>query len=360
MPRWIIALFVVLGVAACSQRPDFDVLNPVDPGDAETEIVRVYVATTRARNLETGEWNGSPDYVVRHMYYDVSVPENRADGEINFPSDFPDLTNEYAVVGQGDLDADTFYRAVKTAKAQSKTQEVGVFVHGYNARFQEAVFRLAQLSADAGEGGVPILFTWPSAGKPLEYIGDRQAALFSRDALADLMDELTDQTGQTMVFAHSMGSFLTMEALRTLRLENDAATLDRLNIIMAAPDIDPFVFAQQMQTVGQMREPLILLVSPQDRALGLSAQISGGRDRLGRLAVDDPTIATAPWFDQVVVIDITAVNADPMGHSRFINVASLYSDLQGNDTGRPDLSTGTAFVFNQFGGGALRQVVFGQ
>ncbi len=37
-----------------------------------------------------------------------------------------------------------------------------MFVHGYNTNFTEAVYRIAQMTADAGVDAAPILF----AGRP--------------------------------------------------------------------------------------------------------------------------------------------------------------------------------------------------
>ena len=56
-----------------------------------------------------------------------------------------------------------------------------VFVHGYNNRFDDAVFRFAQLVHDTNAAVVPVLFTWPSRANALSYGYDRESAGLSRD-----------------------------------------------------------------------------------------------------------------------------------------------------------------------------------
>jgi esterase/lipase superfamily enzyme len=59
-----------------------------------------------------------------------------------------------------------------------------IFVHEYNNRFSDAVFRAVQLVHDSGAQVTPILFTWPSRGSVFAYGYDRESANLSRDAAA--------------------------------------------------------------------------------------------------------------------------------------------------------------------------------
>jgi esterase/lipase superfamily enzyme len=65
--------------------------------------------------------------------------------------------------------AGTLHRRV----VRSPDRSVLVFVHGYNNRFDDSVFRFAQIVHDSGTTAIPILFTWPSAGELLSYGYDR-------------------------------------------------------------------------------------------------------------------------------------------------------------------------------------------
>ena len=63
--------------------------------------------------------------------------------------------------------------------------QVLVFVHGFNNRFEDAVFRFAQIIHDSRADVAPVLFTWPSKGSVFAYGYDRESANYSRDALED-------------------------------------------------------------------------------------------------------------------------------------------------------------------------------
>jgi len=80
---------------------------------------------------------------------------------------------------------------------------------------------MAQMVADANIDGVPIVFAWPSEGRETGYVADKDAAAFSRDQLAALLTTLARKPGfgRVDVLGHSMGGWLTMEALRQLRAD---------------------------------------------------------------------------------------------------------------------------------------------
>ena len=59
-----------------------------------------------------------------------------------------------------------------------------VFIHGYRTRFDAAVYRAAQIVHDSGYTGTPVLFSWASAGRTVDYIYDNNSATIARDALA--------------------------------------------------------------------------------------------------------------------------------------------------------------------------------
>jgi esterase/lipase superfamily enzyme len=93
-----------------------------------------------------------------------------------------------------------------------------VFVHGFNNPFDDAVYRFAQIVHDSKAPAIPVLFAWPSLGElPLRaYTYDRESTYFSRDAIEELLDTLARQPRATEVnvLAHSMGNWITLEALR--------------------------------------------------------------------------------------------------------------------------------------------------
>lgn len=103
-----------------------------------------------------------------------------------------------------------------------RKSRVFLFVHGYSTTFDRAVFRFAQLVHDADAQAVPILFSWPSCGRFLDYKRDMDNASYSRSVLAQLLQTAIDSPAidEVVVLAHSMGAWLAVEAVRQVALQH--------------------------------------------------------------------------------------------------------------------------------------------
>jgi len=204
------------------------------------------------------------------------------------------------VMSEGD-----FRKAVAPqGDTRRKKHKVFVFVHGFNSNFQESLFRLAQLQADIKIDGIPILFSWPSQGQIAAYEMDKQSAGYSRDYLMALLTMLSSssEVGDIMVVAHSMGAMLTVDALRQLRIEGKDRVIARLGrVVLAAPDINAKTFRAQVQAVGPLKPPLLVLVSKDDGALRVSSFLDGGIARAGDIDVDDPVVREAAMTNSSVL-----------------------------------------------------------
>ena len=174
---------------------------------------------------------------------------------------------------------------------------------------------------------------------------------YSRDALADLLTRLGETSGgkPLTVFGHSMGGWLVMETLRQMRIAGEDEALSRLEVVLAAPDIDVDVFRQQLAVIGKMEIPMVVMVSPDDRALGLSA-IAGQRTRVGALDITDPAVQAAAQESSVVLIDISAVDASSrLNHDRYIQLASAFPALAREMRQGSTLTEAGAFVLSSTG-----------
>lgn len=239
---------------------------------------------------------------------------------------------KYAIPDPGEatgLSAAAF-AAELSRRGKAGGNRVGVFVHGYNTDYEESVEHVAEMSLRAGGGVIPVLFAWPSQGRSAGYVHDRDAAAFSRDALARLLTGLAEnrRIEDVTVFAHSMGAWLAMEALRQMRIGGNNGALGRLRVILAAPDIDIDLFRTQLDAIGPLARPLVLLVTPEDRILRLSAEIGGGRRRVGTLSAGDPLVAEAAKKKGVIVIDVSAAEGkNALNHDRYIGLAKRYKEM---------------------------------
>jgi esterase/lipase superfamily enzyme len=130
----------------------------------------------------------------------------------------------------------------------ARKHRVLIFVHGYNNRFSDAVFRLAQLVHDSDAEVTPILFTWPSRGSVFAYGYDRESATLSRDAFEQLLNMLVSDpaVGKIDILAHSMGNFLAVETLRQIGLRHGAIPPKIADVMLAAPDVDVDLFEKDV------------------------------------------------------------------------------------------------------------------
>ena len=330
-------IFVALAFAltgCATGRPGPDVLAPVAavPG---AKTVPIYVATNRKRATPSGNvFTAERSDTLSFAKFVVAIPPNHEAGNVEWPQGAADAPMSFATADQAVLTDAEFRNAVASARQSSgKKRSVLIFVHGFNNNFQESLYRLAQIAADAGFNGTAILFSWPSQADVGAYDADREAALASRDDLMALLQMVTSspQAGEILVVAHSMGGFLTAEALKELRIQRRDRVITRLGrVVLAAPDIDVDVFRSELQTIGPLKPPMTLLVSKDDAALRVSNIIGGSRARAGALDVDNPLVREAALRAKVRIIDISKLQSEDggMNHDRFVNLAAFYPRLQ--------------------------------
>lgn len=352
MLRFISLLVTLSLLGSCAARPGADVLQAVNTRVTAAKSVTAYVVSTREREPgKTLAFGAGRAETPNYARFDISIPPDHQKGKIEWPSGKPDPQKNFVVTDRDMLSQDVFKRDVAGILASGK--DVGLFVHGYNYSYQEALFRATQMAADADINGVPVVFSWPSMADVTGYIADKEAATYSRDALADLLIDLAQKSPRknVIVFGHSMGAWLVMEALRELRLKGRNDVIAKLQVVLAAPDIDTDVFRKQIEVVGRLDPPLAVLVSKDDRALMAASILAGERDRLGALDVNDPKIRMAARREGVQFVDISELDSsDGFNHDRYAALAALLPKLdEKRRGGGNDLSRAGAFVLDAVG-----------
>jgi esterase/lipase superfamily enzyme len=329
-----------LALGACSSRPNSAVLTPVSHAPAYTAKVRMLVATTRGYGSAedpkafTVERSDNLNYAA----VTVSIPKTHVPGQIEWPDQLPaDPSRHFVTTARERLTAPQFNDQIRSQLRQHNdtsgpnSGQVLVFVHGYNTRYEEAVYWLAQFVHDANYKGTVVLFSWPSMGKARLYLADRESSTFSRDYLEQTIRQLAalKEVKEVDILAHSMGTWLTVETLRQAKLKGDGQFGGKLgDVILAAPDLDVNVFRTQLDVIGPLRRPMTVVVSGDDKVLGLSTQLSGGIYRAGMVNTNDPRIRAAVKRYNLRVIDITAVSdGDGNHHSKFSRSSAVISAL---------------------------------
>jgi len=159
-----------------------------------------------------------------------------------------------------------------------------IFVHGFNQTFEAGALDAARLSDGIKFRGATVLFSWPSKAGLLDYSYDRESAMWSRDALEEVLYTMTSGSngGRTHVVAHSMGSLLTLEALRQLSARQTDVVAGHIGaVVLAAPDVDLDVFRSTIGRIGGLAERITVITATNDRALAVSRGLAGGVPRVG-------------------------------------------------------------------------------
>jgi len=320
--RRLVALIVTLWLAGCAGLPE-GVLVPLDYDVPGASRVPILVATTRAPSdnpgiLYTGE--RGPEIDLNEIVVSIPPDENREIGEVQWPRKLPpDPAKDFATLSVKKLPdakaAEAWYLEHRTPN-----RRLLVFVHGFNNRYESAVYRFAQIAHDSRMEATPMLFTWPSRGSLFAYGYDKESTNYSRTALESLLKGAADrpEVGEITVLAHSMGTWLTVEALRQMAIRNGGVPSKIENVILAAPDLDVDVFRQQLADMGPKRPKFTVFVSDDDRALQVSRRISGNVDRLGAIDISDPQYQVLLEREGISVFDLTALRGgDRLNHSKF-------------------------------------------
>ena len=305
MTRKLFLLASLCLVVACGQRGVITV-DPVSRGIGTIEPV--FVGTTRAFDPAVGSFGSVRSPVLSLARYDISIPPDREPGQIRWPKEgrAPNPRTDFVTAGNVVFDGPSDFRRDLGSAMRS---EVGpkrralIFVHGFNNTFAEGVYRIAQLAHDLDLPRVTVHYSWPSAGQALGYVHDRDSALYARDGLEKLFNEVVAAGAQeVIVVGHSMGAQLLVETLRQMDIRNPGRLQKSLaGVVLLSPDIDVEVFRSQAATFGRLPQPFLIFSSQKDKALRLSSLVSGEPNRLGNLT-DLEQVADL----EVRVIDIAA------------------------------------------------------
>jgi esterase/lipase superfamily enzyme len=326
-----IALVAGVLLAGCATRPESGFLSPVSENTTGGIDHPLLIVTTRERDPRPGTFfNGERAKSVHYATMTVSIPPTHAAGKVEWaPTPPGNPATSFVVRHEASLDDDKAF--VQALNAQLATRPKGsrkvfVFIHGFNTLFAEGVYRFAQIVHDSKATAVPVLFTWASRGKLTDYLYDNNSATAARDDLAHTLQLLlASNADQVNILAHSMGNWVTVEAMRQIKISGKLNDTNKVgDIFLAAPDIDVDVFKSQMRAFGRPRKPFYIVLSKDDKALGFSKFIAGGESRVG----SDANIAELEALG-ATVIDLTDVRGDdPTNHDKFVQLATVAPELR--------------------------------
>jgi esterase/lipase superfamily enzyme len=357
------ALLLLAGVlSGCAGAPQ-GVLQEVvaPPGNARVELL---AATTRTPDDDPAQFfGGNRGPGVSFARIEVALPPGREPGSVQWPSRLPpNPETDFAVTRAQRLD-----RAQLPAffnEPSRRGQRLFVYIHGFNTPFDRAVLRTAQFVHDADARATPVLFSWPSRGRLLDYKRDFDNASYSRSDLASLLIAAAraPAVSEIVILAHSMGSWVAVEAIKQVALKERGVPRKLRHVILASPDLDAGVFRQQVLDMGPRRPGFTIFVSQEDRALQLSQFLARGGTRLGSIDFSaESDKAQLADLKGITVIDLTALRSgDRINHSLYADspdVVRLIGDKLLDGQALDDSNTGTGFSVVDGIGSAVRLVV---
>lgn len=327
--RIALAVLAALACGSCATRPLEGVLVPVNDAVEVGSRVHILVATNRARaGSDPGEmFSREPSDGIAFGQVTVSIPPDQARtvGEIQWPAAPPgDPRRDFVTVSADYLDRTGFRDAIRAVAKTRRRSKALVFVHGFNNRFDDAVYRLAQFVQDGGLPVVPVLFSWPSRGVASlsSYEYDRKVALNSGATLSQLLETVSANPAinEITLVCHSMGCLVTLDALR-MRASRGGAMPKLKNVALVAPDVGFDQFSSQVSEMGPRRPRIGLFLSQDDVALKLSKSIWGGPARAGDINPDEEPYRSAIAQNRILVFDLTHLRSDD-SHSRAFDEVS--------------------------------------
>jgi esterase/lipase superfamily enzyme/tetratricopeptide (TPR) repeat protein len=200
-----------------------------------------------------------------------------------------------------------------------------LFVHGYNVSFENAVRRAGQIAYDLNYDGPVFAFSWPSRGRLLGYVSDRDAVDVAAGHLKQFLDKVVARTNPTKIniIAHSMGNLVVIKALEKVTGDTAAPRLPLGEIINAAPDVDPDLFADFVVQTKEKGANVTLYASASDWALWFSGMLS--RPRAGYAG---GVLVPVKGAD---TIDITSVGTSlfSLNHDVYASSPLIVGDMRG-------------------------------
>ena len=276
--------------------------------------------------------NSAPNVSYASVVVAIPPDSARKIGDVQWPQNPPgNPQTDFVTISADYLDGQSFNNALSAQAKQAKQDKVLVFVHGFNTRFDEAVYRFAQIVHDSGVPSIPVVFSWPSVGEArlIAYTYDREVASNSSSALEQLVNQLTQNPNvkEITILAHSMGSIVTLGALRSMAMRSGEVNGKIKNVLLVAPDVSVGEFRANIQRLGSVRPRFALFVSQDDSALKLSRLISGGMQRLGDINPNQEPYRSELARMGVLVFDLTHLQGE--AHSRaFASVTTVMGMIE--------------------------------
>jgi esterase/lipase superfamily enzyme len=279
------------------------------------------------------EWTGKGDYGsnrTQRLEYgraEVSIPTARQPGELPLPILWklelkPDPNKHFILRNVEPLKGSAVRAQLRSALGSSDTKSVLLFVHGFNTTFTDVALRTAQLAHDLSFRGLPLFFSWPSAGNARSYFRDEEMAQLSVPQFNQLLDDIA-ALGATDVYviAHSLGNRIVTNALK----ERTRRPIPKISeLLLAAPDVNEQIFREQIvPALAAMKNTRRTIYASSNDVALKAAKIAHGFRRVGDAAGG---VLTFAGYDTVDVTQGAPI-VRSYGHSYVMDSPRVLDDI---------------------------------
>lgn len=328
------------------ERPAVPAVAPPLPlVDRELRSVTVYYGTDRARGAacrETdralasaargclpGAFYGTAQDGLEVGTLRVTMPPGHRSGKIERPFEIFGIRlrdqdpDEDVVLAEVRSYGDDLEGWAATLR-ETRRHRAFLYVHGYATTFEEAAWRSAQIAWDIDFEGLPILYSWPSAGETVAYFTDYEVVRLAIPPFKRFLRHLAEEGGldELHVVAHSMGNQLVATALHELAIGGEEVPA-LAELVLAAPDLDADEFRTRFaDQLPKLFRRVTVYVSDKDVALRESRR---WRDRPRAGHVEGGLLqARLPGIE---VIDASGLETGFLSHSYYADNDSVRADL---------------------------------
>jgi esterase/lipase superfamily enzyme len=320
-----LALFATLagGYGYCPVATDTPAQAAGGGNESGINVVVPYVTNRRLEARKLGQESyggerGSPSVGWCEVVYTPIPVINQI--APHMPFYVADETRQVRFGRQADTNA--FWDRVEQQIARTNSGSVVVFVHGYSYGFERHCKAAAELQRNLAGNAVVLMFSWPSNGRPTDYIPDQADVEWSVPFLARLLGDLGDRLGpeKVQVLAHSLGSRGVLFALERLTAERKTLPLIG-QLVLMAPDFDAQTFVERLPALRPLTTGVTLYASSNDTPLKASRQLH-----------DSPRLGEGGEFLTVAegmqTVDVSPVGRyQVLGHEYFLFHPKVAADL---------------------------------
>lgn len=240
---------------------------------------------------------------INGRYGDEEKPNKKFDYRYDYNLK-PARQDGFDRVGKAGFES-ALLKELKRLRAEEgiNTPKVGIYIHGYNNDYQDSVDELVDLEKSLTKvvGYAPVLigFSWPSTGRTVNYLSDREEARDSVGAFTRFMLDINDFVlrnqeecfSTTFCIAHSMGNYVLRKGMEYMSdyLGSPHGRLLFSETLLLAPDLaaKDIEFDGKGAYIAHFSRRVHVYYSRHDRALKASSVKRFGGARLGRHGVEN-------------------------------------------------------------------------